>query len=140
MLEKILSISGKPGLFKLISGNQRMIIVESLTDGKRTPAYARERVIALSDIAMYTDDEEIPLRKVFEAVQKKENGKPASLDVKQANEDELHAYMAEVLPDYDRERVHVSDIKKLISWYNQLVQNGLTDFSDPKEKKEEEKS
>ena len=140
MLEKILAITGKPGLFKLISGSQKMIIVESLLTGKRTPAYAHERVIALSDIAMYTEDEEIPLHKVFEAVQKKEAGKLVQMDVKNASEDDLHAYMASVLPSYDRERVHASDIKKLISWYNMLTQNNLTDFSDPKEQKEEKEA
>ena len=140
MLEKILAVTGKPGLFKLISGSQKMIIVESLLDGKRMPAYAHERVIALSDIAMYTEDEEIPLRQVFEAVQKKEGGKAVGLDVKKASDDELHAYMAAVLPAYDRERVHTSDIKKLISWYNLLTKNELTDFSDPQEQKEQKEA
>ena len=83
MLKKILAISGKPGLYKLLSGNQRMIIVESMIDGKRGPAYSNEKVIALSDIAMYTDTEEVPLYQVFESIKKAENGKQVALDLKQ---------------------------------------------------------
>ena len=106
-----------------------MLIVETVDAAKkRVPAYAHDKVISLADIAMYTDAEEVPLSEVLEAVKKKENGAVASINYKKASADELHAYFAEVLPNYDRDRVHNGDIKKLISWYNILVNNGITEF------------
>ena len=129
MLRTILSVSGKPGLFKLISQGKNMLILETLdATKKRLPVYAHDKVISLGDIAMYTDDEEVALAEVLESVKNKENGAEASIDFKKASQDELHAYMAEVLPSYDRDRVHASDIKKLIQWYNILVNNGITEF------------
>lgn len=129
MLKTILSISGKPGLYKLVSQGKNMLILEALdATKKRMPAYAHDKVISLGDIAMYTDDEEVALGEVLESVKKKENGALASVDYKKASQAELHAYMAEVLPTYDRDRVHTSDIKKLIQWYNILVSNGVTEF------------
>ena len=129
MLRTILSVSGKPGLFKLISQGKNMLILETLdATKKRLPVYAHDKVISLGDIAMYTDDEEVALGEVLESVKKTENGAAASIDVKKASQAELHAYMAEVLPTYDRDRVHTSDIKKLIQWYNILVNNGITEF------------
>lgn len=130
MLKTILSISGKPGLYKLVSRGKNMLIVESVADKKRFPAYGNEKIISLGDIAMYTDSEDIPLSQVFTSMKKKENGALATLDVKKASANELGTYLAEVLPNYDRDRVHVSDIKKLISWYNLLVNAGLTDFEE----------
>ena len=127
-MKTILSISGKPGLYKLVSRGKNMLIVESVVDKKRLPAYGNEKIISLGDIAMFTDDEDIPLGQVLASMKKKENGAVVALDIKKASADELGAYMAEVLPNYDRDRVHVSDIKKLISWYNLLVNAGLTDF------------
>mgnify|MGYP003168827277 FL=1 len=125
MLKTILSIAGKPGLYKLISSGKNMLIVETVDAAKkRIPAYGQDKVISLADIAMYTDAEEVPLSKVLESVKNKENGAVASIDYKK----ELHAYFAEILPNYDRDRVHASDIKKLLSWYNILVSNGITDF------------
>ena len=138
MLEKILAISGKPGLFKLISGSKRMVVVESLLDGKRIPAYATDRVISLSDIAMYTEDTEVPLNEVFMNIQKIYGENPVDVDYKKASEKELQDFMAKALPEYDRERVHNSDIKKLIQWYNLLLKNGLTDFAEKDEEKSEE--
>ncbi|WP_321426139.1 DUF5606 domain-containing protein [uncultured Bacteroides sp.] len=130
MLKTILSISGKPGLYKLISQGKNMLIVESISeDKKRFPAYGNEKVISLADIAMYTDDAEVPLREVLSAVLKKENGEVASIDVKKSTSDQLRAYFAEILPDFDRDRVYVTDIKKLVCWYNILVTNGITDFA-----------
>ena len=114
MLKTILSISGKPGLYKLISQGRNMLIVESLTDKKRFPAYGNEKIISLGDIAMYTDTDDVPLKDVLLAMKKKENG-------------------AEVLPTFDRDRVYVTDIKKLISWYNLLVACGMTDFEEAAE-------
>lgn len=132
MLKTILAISGKPGLYKLISQAKNMLIVESVSpDKKRMPIYASDKVISLGDIAMYTDDDEVPLANVLEAVKQKENGAVAALDYKKASAEELHVFMAEVLPEYDRDRVHTSDIKKLIQWYNLLIANGETEFVEP---------
>ena len=131
MLETILAISGKPGLFRLVSRGNRALIVETLdAQKKRTPAFETDKIISLADIAMYTDEEEVPLRQVLKSIFTKEEGKKAGLDPKKASKDELHAYMGEVLPNYDRDRVYPADIKKLIQWYNILVENGLTDFDE----------
>ena len=129
MLKTILSIAGKPGLYKLISSGKNMLIAETVDVAKkRSPAYGQDKVISLADIAMYTDAEEVPLSEVLESVKNKENGAVASIDYKKASANELHAYFAEILPNYDRDRVHTSDIKKLLSWYNILVNNGITEF------------
>lgn len=135
MLKTILSISGKPGLFKLVSQGKNMLIVESLIDKKRVPAYAKDKVISLGDIAIYTDETEVPLHEVLTSVKNKENGNQTSID-SAAKPEVLRAYMAEVLPNFDRERVYPSDIKKLISWYNMLIAAGITDFT-PEDKTEE---
>ena len=128
MLKTILSISGKPGLFKLVSHGKNMLIVESLADQKRVPAYAKDKVISLGDIAIYTDETEVPLHEVLTSVKNKENGGQASISPS-AKPDELRTYFAEVLPNFDRDRVYPSDIKKLISWYNLLISAGITDFT-----------
>ena len=128
MLKTILSISGKPGLYKLVSRGKNMLIVESLADKKRFPAYGNEKIISLGDIAMYTDAEDVPLNKILEAMKQKENGTAVTLDTKKASSDELYTYLEAVLPNYDRDRVHASDIKKLISWYNLLIASEMTDF------------
>lgn len=114
-----------------------MLIVEAVSaDKKRMPIYASDKVISLGDIAMYTDADEVPLAEVLEAVKAKENGNVASLDYKKASVEELHAFMAEVLPNYDRDRVHNGDIKKLIQWYNLLISNGITEFVEKTEEPE----
>lgn len=138
MLKTILSISGRPGLFKLVSQGKNMLIVESLADKKRVPAYAKDKVISLGDIAIYTTETEIPLHEVLTSVKEKEQGqKIAQLP---GNADKLRAYMAEVLPEFDRERVYPSDIKKLLSWYNILIGAGMTEFTpEEKEAAEEQK-
>lgn len=128
MLKTILSITGRPGLFRLVSHGKNMLIVESLTDKKKIPAYANNKVISLGDIAIYTNDGEIPLHEVLTNIKNKENGEKASIKTS-AKPDELRAYMAEVLPEFDRDRVYPSDIKKLISWYNLLISNGFNDFT-----------
>lgn len=130
MLKTVLSIAGKPGLYKLVSRGKNMLIVESLGDKKRFPAYGNEKIISLGDISMYTEDDDVPLSQVFAAMKKKEEGKAVALDLKKASADDLFAYLAEVLPDFDRDRVHASDVKKLISWYNLLVASGMTDFEE----------
>ena len=127
MLKKILSISGRPGLFKLVSQAKGALIVEALTTRKRSLAYSHDKVTSLGDIAMYTESGEEPLYKVLESVKQKENGAVASISPK-ADKEALRAYFAEVLPDFDRERVYPTDISKLISWYNLLIQSGITDF------------
>lgn len=137
MLKTILSISGKPGLYKLVSQGKNMLIVESIVDKKRFPAYGNEKIISLGDIAMYTDAEDIPLRDVLVSMKKKENGAAVVMDLKKVTSEELRTYLAEVLPNFDRDRVHSSDIKKLISWYNLLVAAGLTDFEEVAEEQEE---
>lgn len=132
MLKTILAISGKPGLYKLVSRGNRSLIVETLdATHKRMPVFGTDKVISLADIAMYTDDEEVPLRQVLNNIKVKENGaKVSSLDYKTASKDDLFAFMAEVLPAFDRDRVHASDVRKLIQWYNLLIENGVNDFDE----------
>ena len=137
MLKTILSISGKPGLYRLVSQGKNMLIVESLIDKKRMPAYGKEKIVSLGDIAMYTDADDVPLRDILASMKKKENGEPVALDIKKASQEELRDYIAYVLHNFDRYRVHVSDIKKIISWYNILVANGLTDFEESAPETEE---
>lgn len=137
MLKEILSIGGKPGLFKMVSQAKNMLIVESLTDGKRTPAFARDKVVSLGDIAIYTQTGEVPLGKVLHGILEKEGGKPVSIDPKSDN-DTLRGYLAEVLPDFDRDRVYPSDIRKMLTWYNQLLSHGITDFLPAEEETEED--
>lgn len=140
MEQTILSISGKPGLYKLVSRGKANLIVESIDQQhKRMPVFASDRVTSLGDIAIYTDSEDMPLMKVFANLLKVEEGKPASINYKKCKSAELREYFATILPDYDRDRVHDSDIKKLLQWYNLLVNNGITDFEDP-EAEEEEKN
>lgn len=129
MLKTILSVSGKPGLFKLVSNAKNMVIVESLADKRRLPIYARDKVVSLGDIAMYTDEAEVPLSEVLTTIKAKENGAKASISTN-AKPEELRKYFAEILPAYDRERVYDSDIKKLISWYNLLTEAGIPFVSE----------
>lgn len=129
MLKTILAISGKPGLYKLISQGKNMLVVESLLNGKRTPSYNNEKIISLGDIAMFTDEDEVALSDVFESMYQLEKGAKASVSTKDS-ERILREYLGKVLPNFDRDRVFASDIKKLISWYNILVENGYTDFKD----------
>lgn len=132
-METILSIAGKPGLYKMVSRGKMNLIVESL-DAKhhRMPAFATDRVTSLADIAMYTDAEDVPLWQVLDNLSKKEEGKVASLNYKKCSSKELRDYFAEVLPNFDQDRVHDSDIKKLLQWYNLLVAAGMTDFDELK--------
>lgn len=130
MKKTILSIAGKPGLYALVSRGNRMLIVEALETGKRVPAYANDRITSLGDIAIYTEDEEVPLLDVLQSVKEKEGGKEITFNFKKASKDELFSYFEEVLPKFDQDRVHPSDIKKLLSWYNLLVKSGNTDFEE----------
>ena len=133
MLNKILSIAGKPGLYKLVSQGKNMLIVESLLDGRRSPAYGNDKIVSLGDISMFTNEEDVPLRQVLKNMLEKEQGAEVALDAKKAKADELAAYLQTVLPDYDRDRVHPNDIRKLISWYNILVKSGNTEFEEKSE-------
>lgn len=129
MEKTILAISGKSGLFQLISRGRGMLIVEAVDETKkRMPVGARDRVTALNEVSMYTESDDKPLMEVFENIRKKENGNTVPLDPRKASKEELSAYMAEILPDYDKDRVYTSDIKRLIQWYNILVTNGISDF------------
>lgn len=128
MFERILTISGKPGLYRLLSQGRNMFIVESVdASKKRMPVYNSDKVVMLDDIAIYTDTEEIPLREVFAKIYEKENG-VLSMDVKASTPEEFVAYFESVMPDYDRERVYLTHIKKIYTWYNILVENGVVDF------------
>ena len=138
MLKKILSISGRPGLYKLVSYGKNMLLVEGLTDNKRFPVHSRERVMALGDISIFTTAEDIPLSQVLENVGKKFENK--AIDAKSyTTPDQLHEFMNSVLESWDEERVHNSDINKIISWYNILIGAGITDFSIKEEEEDEAK-
>lgn len=129
MLRKILSITGKPGLFEIVSQGNRMLVVEDLVSKKRTPVHARDKVVSLGDIAMYTEGDDKPLGEILDLVYENMNG--AKIDVKElaSDNEELRAKFAEILPDFDRDRVYPSDIKKLFTWYNLLVDAGFTKFT-----------
>jgi hypothetical protein len=127
MNKRILSIAGKPGLYSLVSQGKNMLIVENIETGRRVPAYAADKVISLGDIAIYTTEEDKPLYEVFQAIVDKTGA--TEVDVKALDTPEkLRAYFGEILPDFDQERVHNNDIKKVFSWYNLLVKNGIKDF------------
>jgi len=130
-LKEILSVSGKPGLFKTIAQTKTGVIIESLTDGKRIQAFASDKISSLGEISIFTKDEDLPLREVFRMIQEKNGERPAP-DVKMDDRG-LKAFFESILPDYDRERVYVSHMRKLVQWYNILISNGINDFSAPAE-------
>lgn len=134
MITGILSISGRPGLYKLIQSGRGSLIVEQLGTGKRLPVQQRDRVISLSDVAMYTEGDDVPLSQVLDSLSKVAEGK--EVDIKALEDGDLRDFFGKVLPDFDRERVHLSDIRKLLSWYNLLIAAGITDFSDSEEDEE----
>lgn len=139
MFERILTISGKPGLYRLISSGRNMFIVEMVDAAKkRMPVYNSESVVMLDDIAIYTDTEEVPLREVFAKIYEKEAA-VLPFDIKMATPEELVEYFEGIMPDYDRERVYLTHIKKMYSWYNILVSNGIVEFaSEEQDAKENE--
>lgn len=129
MLKTVLTVAGKPGLYKLISSGRNMLIVESIdATKKRMPIHDIDKVVSLGDIAMYTDDEEVPLWQVLENLKAKCEGAVCTIDHKKAENEELADFFAEVLPNYDRDRVYMSHVRKLIQWYNILVTAGMTTF------------
>ena len=139
MKDTILSIAGKPGLYRLVSQGRGMLIVEALdASKKRIPAGARDRVTSLNDVSMYTNEDDKPLMEIFETIKQNENGATVNLDLKKATAQDLADFMAKALPDYDRDRVYNGDIKKLIQWYNILINNGYTEFVTAEGKKAEE--
>ncbi|MEW7280755.1 DUF5606 domain-containing protein [Aquimarina sp. 2201CG1-2-11] len=128
-LDKILAISGKPGLYELKTQTRSGFLAESLIDGKRLSVSIRHNVSILSEIAIYTFAEEVPLREIFQKIYDKEEGGQAINHKESKNK--LESYFSEILPDYDEDRVYASDMKKVIQWYNILQSKGMTDFSEP---------
>lgn len=130
MFERVMTITGKPGLYRLLSSGRNMFVVEVIdATKKRMPVHSSDKVVMLDDIAIYTDTEEVPLREVFRKIYEKENA-VLPFDLKMSTPEELVAYFEEVMPDYDRERVYLTHIKKMYSWYNILVANGIVDFKE----------
>jgi len=138
-LDKILAIGGKPGLYRLLTQTRSGFVAQSLLDGKKISVGITRNVSMLSEIAIYTLEEELPLRAVFEKIQQKEDGGKTSVSHK-ADKLHLEEYFFEVLPDYDEDRVYPSDIKKVIQWYNVLLDNGVTDFSETDSETDQENS
>jgi len=131
MKETILAISGKPGLYKLLSRAKNSLIVEALDDThRRMPAFGTDRITSLADIAMFTDTDDVPLMTILASMRDLEGGKPCSIDYKKASAAELHEYFTKVLPNWDQDRVQNSHIKKLIQWYDILVKAGITNFEE----------
>ncbi len=135
-LEKVLSIAGKPGLYKLKTQTRVGFLAESLLDGKTINVGARQNVSLLSEIAIYTLTEEVPLREVFKKISEKEDGRETISH--KVTKEELEEYFFGIMPGYDEDRVYASDIKKVVQWYNLLIKNGLTDFSEAKTDEEVE--
>lgn len=144
MLKKIISITGKPGLYEILSQGRGTLIVEDLESKRRLPVHARDQVVSLGDISMYTESGDTPLSDILDKVYARFEGK--EIDVKSMDGAKLHSAFGEIVEDYDRDRVRDNDIKKLFKWYNILIASGMTEFSEKKEeennnedKKEEEK-
>ena len=130
-LEGIINVTGKPGLYKVVSQGNNTVIVESFTDGKKTPLYSNNQANMLEEIGIYTYDDTKPLSEIFDDIAKKEKGEQALSHKSSANQ--LTAYFREILADYDEERVYISDIKKVIQWYNAMQAFGLIEM--PKSEK-----
>ena len=142
MIKKIHAISGKPGLYKLISRGNKSLIVETVDEQKkRIPAFGADRVVSLGDISIYTnDDSEVPLGDVFESIKANYGEKPLDLSPKKASQDDIIAFFTKVLPNYDTDRVRVSDMRKVLSWYNILTADGYTEFVSKEEEGSEEEA
>ncbi len=144
MIRQILAISGKPGLYKLISRGNRNLIIETVDEKKkRMPAFGTDQVVSLADISIYTDDDkEVSLLSVFESIKNNYDGKAVDLSPKKADQEDIVAFFAKVLPNYDTDRVRVTDMRKVLSWYNILINNGISEFlpKAEEENKEEEES
>ena len=136
-LDKILAIGGKPGLFEIVAQTRTSIVAQSIIDKKRIAVNMQHNISVLSEIAIYTLTEEVPLKEVMTTIAKKENYKPIAISPK-ANKDDLEAYFFDVLPNYDEDRVYASDIKKVIKWYNILQENNLIAPEEQESSSEEE--
>lgn len=134
-LSKILSITGKPGLYKMLTQTKNGLVVESMTDGKKFTAFSHERISTLEEISIYTESEDKPLKEVLKAIYDLQEGK-AAIPHKSSNQ-ELKDFFEQAVPDYDKENVYVSDIKKVINWYNALHENDLLDFSEEEAEEKE---
>lgn len=139
-LSKILVISGMPDIYQLISQTKNGAIVESLADKKRIPVFKSNRISSLSEISIFTTGKEKPLGEVFQSIFKKEEGKNLTFEIKKADSKNLFSYFKEILPDYDTEHVHASDVKKVYLWYNLLNNAGLIDLESNEPKTEEEEA
>lgn len=139
MLKTILSITGKPGLFKIISNGRNMLLVEDIISHKRFPAHSRDKIVSLGDISMYTSGDDVPLPEIFDSAKKVYEGKEVDVKAMQ-KEGTLREEFAKVLPDFDRDRVYDGDIRKFFTWYNLLLQAGITAFTAPKEETAEEQT
>ena len=135
MLKTVLAISGKPGLYRLVSRGNKMLIVETIDETKkRLPAHSADKVVSLSDISIYTDDDnEVSLASVFESIKEKYDGKAVELSAKKAGQSDIISFFEKVLPNYDTDRVRVSDMRKVLAWYNILVNDGMTSFVEENE-------
>ncbi len=134
-LSKILSIAGKPGLYSMVSSTKNGVLVESLIDGKRIPAFSHERISSLEEISVFTEIEDVPLKQIFHSMYNITNQQQALSHKSSAVE--LAAFFESVLPEYDRDRVYTSDIKKIVQWYNLLQSKGLIDLEEPTEPAED---
>ena len=135
MLKTVLAISGKPGLYRLVSRGNKMLIVETIDETKkRLPAHSADKVVSLADISIYTDDDnEVPLASVFESIKEKYDGKAVELSAKKADQSDIISSFEKVLPNYDTDRVRVSDMRKVLAWYNLLINDGMTSFVEENE-------
>lgn len=138
MLKEILSITGRPGLFKILTSGKRTLVVEDMVGKKRFPLGQRDRVVCLGDIAMYTTGEDLPLGEILDRVYAAEEGKP--VEVKSMDNDALREEFAKAVEDFDRERVYPTDIKKLFNWYNLLISQGFTKFTEEVKTEEAEEA
>lgn len=139
-LSKILVVSGKPDIYELVSQTKNGAIVESLADKRRCPVFKSDRISSLNEISIFTTEKEKPLGEVLQDIFRKEEGKAITFEIKKASGNELFAYFKEILPNYDTDHVHASDVKKVLLWYNLLVNAGKIDLEEPEtEKQEEEK-
>ena len=142
MIRQILAISGKPGLYKLISRGNRNLIIETVDEKKkRMPAFGTDQVVSLADISIYTDDDkEVSLLSVFESIKNNYDGKAVDLSPKKADQEDIVAFFAKVLPNYDTDRVRVTDMRKVLSWYNILINNGISEFLPKAEEENKEEA
>ncbi|HOJ23981.1 MAG TPA: DUF5606 domain-containing protein [Bacteroidales bacterium] len=136
-LSKIMYISGKPGLYKIVGNNKSSFIVESLLDGKRSPVFLNNKISPLSDIVVVTVDGQVHVEEVFKNILKEYNGQKIDIDTN--NEELLFEFMDKMLPNWDREAVTNKDIKKIIQWYNLLIENAIITIEDLKEESEDQK-